>query len=154
MVTPNMLIMWCNVLQDIPDDDSEQFKQKQIIVSGKHANLLTWSKLIRCTQTKSNFNPFFLEYVVQVISDGLIDFHVLKMLWSSMYPCECDHLLPPGAVLYECKPANGNLTVQLWQCLGSGGSFLLPGTSLRPVSDAILVSGPWLMGILQWGMLG
>lgn len=150
MITPNMLIMWCNVLQDIPDDDSEQFKQKQIIVSGKHANLLTWSKLIRCTQTKSNFCPFFLEYVVQVISDGLIDFHVLKMLWSSMYPCECDQ--PPGAVLYECKPAN--VTVQLWQCLGSGGSFLLPGTSLRPVSDAILVSGPWLMGILQWGMLG
>lgn len=151
MITPNMLIMWCNLLQDIHDDDSEQFKQKQIIVSGKHANLLTWSKLIRCTQTKSNFCPFFLEYVVQVISDGLIDFHMLKMLWSSMYPCECDHRLPQE--LFSMN-ANGNLTVQLWQCLGSGGSFLLPGTFLRPVSDAILVSGPWLMGILQWGMLG
>lgn len=50
----------------------------------------------------------FLGYVVQVIGDGLIDFHMLKMLSSSMYPC--DHLLPPGAVLRECKPANGNLT--------------------------------------------
>jgi hypothetical protein len=74
----------------------------------------------------------FLEYVVQVIGDGLIGFHMLKKLWSSM--CLCDHLLPPGAVLHEMQTYKGNLTVQLCRCLSSDLWWFIPSTWYLPVT--------------------
>lgn len=38
------MMVLCINLQEIPDDDREQFNQKQIIVSGKCANPLAWKK--------------------------------------------------------------------------------------------------------------
>lgn len=116
--TPNMLIIRCNVLQDIPDDDREQFNQKQIIVSGKHGNLWLKSKLVQCTQTNSNFTPF-LEYVVQVIGDGLTDFHMLKMLWSSMYPCD-------GVSMMICYPSSRSPWMQTCKRASDSATMTMP----------------------------
>lgn len=61
-----------------------------------------------------NGNPTFLWYwVAQVTGDGLIDFHILEVLWSSMYPCEVSVVPETTTAVF----LNENLKVQLSPCL-------------------------------------